>query len=280
MSRIFAQHWKDYELIDAGNEKKLERWGDVVTIRPERNAYFKSVMSESEWKKKAHFEFIEKTASSGEWKEIKPGKNKSWQIKFEQLTLNLKLTQFKHLGIFPEQRVNWDFVSKNLNDGDRFLNLFGYTGSVSLAARQKGADVYHCDSVKQIISWGKENMESSNLKDIHWVEEDAMKFASREVKRGNQYKGIIMDPPAFGLGANKERWKIEDKFAELIELAKSLKKQNGFVVVNTYSPRLDMNKIKEVTRVIFPKNKVEVNKLCIESTTKKVIECGELTIIS
>jgi len=280
MSRIFANHWKDYELIDAGNEKKLERWGSVITIRPERNAYFKSVLSEQEWKKKAHFEFVEKTANSGEWIEIKPVENRNWQIKFDQLVFKLKLTQFKHVGIFPEQRINWDFVSDNLKEGDRFLNLFGYTGAVSLAARNKGADVFHCDSVKQIITWGKENMESSGLSDIHWVQEDAMKFAQREVKRGSQYKGIIMDPPAFGLGANKERWKIEDKFPELLQLAKSLMQPNGFIIINTYSPRLDIKSIKEIAGKVFTKNKIEVNRLCIESTSGKVIEYGELTRIN
>ncbi len=277
MSRLFANSWKDYELLDAGNSKKLERWGEIVTIRPDRNAYFKSGSPESEWKSLAHFEFVEKTANSGDWIELKPGAPRSWQIKFNDIKPNLKLTQFKHVGIFPEQRTNWDFVAQHLKSGDRFLNLFGYTGAVSMVARSKGADVFHCDSIKQIIQWGKENMEGSGLSDIHWILEDALKFAHREAKRGNKYKGIIMDPPAFGLGANKERWKIEDKFSELMQLAKSLVEPGGFIIANTYSPRLEIDEIKKFTSKIFPSSNVEVSKLCIKSATGKVIEYGELT---
>ena len=278
MSRIFAEHWKDYELIDAGNSKKLERWGNIVTIRPERNAYFQPVQKEHFWKQKAHFEFVEVSTNSGEWVELKPAA-KEWRIEFETLKLNLKLTRFKHLGIFPEQNYNWNFISKHLKSNDRFLNLFGYTGAVSLAARAVGADVFHCDSVKQIITWGKENMEASGLNDIHWVQEDALKFAEREVKRGNMYMGIIMDPPAFGVGANKERWKIEDKIIDLLKLAKNLKEDQGFIILNTYSPRLPIERIKELATAIFPANQVFVNKLCIKSTTGKIIEYGEHTLI-
>lgn len=279
MSRIFSESWNDYELLDAGNNKKLERWGTVVTIRPERNAYFRPALSDTEWKKTAHFEFIEKTSNSGEWKVLQKNVPHEWQISFGEIKLNLKLTKFKHVGIFPEQRINWDFVSDHLKNGDRFLNLFGYTGAVSVVARNKGADVFHCDSVKQIIQWGKENMEASNLSDIHWVLEDALKFAHREVKRGNKFKGIIMDPPAFGLGANKERWKIENKFEELISLAKELIEPNGFIIANTYSPRLEQKEIMSLTRKVFPDSDISCNKLCIRSKTGKIIEYGELTRI-
>lgn len=277
MSRTFTDHWNDYELIDAGNSKKLERWGSIITIRPDRNAYFRPVLSEIEWKQKAHFEFVEKTPNSGDWLELKKDSPHEWQIRFEAITLNLKLTKFKHLGIFPEQRSNWDFVSQHLSEGDRFLNLFGYTGAVSVVARKKGAEVYHCDSIKQIISWGRDNMNASGLSDIHWVLEDALKFAQREVNRGNKYRGIIMDPPAFGLGANKERWKIEDKFSELLELGKSLMLPKSFLIVNTYSPRLSTKEINQISKSIFPENSVAISKLCIRSTTGKIIEYGELT---
>ncbi|MBK9190093.1 MAG: class I SAM-dependent methyltransferase [Crocinitomicaceae bacterium] len=279
MSRIFSESWNDYELLDAGNNKKLERWGTVVTIRPERNAYFRPALAESEWKKTAHFEFVEKTANSGEWKILQKNVPQEWQIRFGEIVLNLRLTKFKHVGLFPEQRINWDFVSEHLESGDRFLNLFGYTGAVSVVARKKEADVFHCDSIKQIIQWGKENMEASNLSDIHWILEDALKFAQREVKRGNKYKGIIMDPPAFGLGANKERWKIENKFEELISIAKDLTDRGGFIIANTYSPRLEQKEIMEITRKIFPSSDISCNKLCIRSKTGKIIEYGELTRI-
>ncbi|MFT4603053.1 MAG: 23S rRNA (cytosine1962-C5)-methyltransferase, partial [Arenicella sp.] len=236
MSRLFSQHWKDYELIDAGGERKLERWGSIVTIRPDRNAYFAPVLPKKDWLSKAHFEFVEETKSSGQWKSLRGDHDKKWTITYNDVKFNLNLTKFKHLGIFPEQQANWEFLENNVKKGDRLLNLFGYTGAASLIAKAKGADVFHVDSVKQVINWGKENMETSGLSDIHWVLEDALKFAQREVKRGHKYDGIIMDPPAFGIGAKKERWKIENKFPELLETALQLKNPKGFIISNTYSP--------------------------------------------
>ena len=279
MARTYTGHWNDYELIDAGNEQKLERWGNIVTIRPERNAYFRPVLSETEWYKRAHFRFVEITRSKGEWEELKPGLKTNWQITYNKLVFNLRLTQFKHLGLFPEQRSNWDFISNKLNNGDRFLNLFGYTGGASIAAREAGADVYHCDSVKQINAWAKDNMESSNLDNIRWVHDDALKFAQRERKRGNKYNGLIMDPPAFGLGAKKERWKIENKFPELLETAVDLLEEDGFLIANTYSPRLKAKRIKELVTDIVPGKNVEISTLSVKTTTGKILEYGELTRI-
>ncbi|NOQ71626.1 MAG: SAM-dependent methyltransferase [Crocinitomix sp.] len=280
MARVYTGHWKDYELIDAGNNQKLERWGDIITIRPERNAYFKPVLSSSEWLKKAHFRFNESSKSKGDWEQLKGDQAMNWQIGSGDLVFNLKLTQFKHLGIFPEQKTNWDYILGNLNQGDKFLNLFGYTGGASIAAKSAGADVYHCDSVKQINAWAKENMESSNLADIRWVHDDALKFAQRELKRGNKYSGIIMDPPAFGIGAKKERWKIENKFHELLATTFGLLEKDGFLIANTYSPRLNAKRIKEITYDIVQNKKVEISTLSIKTTTGKILEYGELTRIS
>ncbi|PAJ71726.1 SAM-dependent methyltransferase [Pseudoalteromonas sp. NBT06-2] len=280
MKRTFTKHWNDYELIDAGNQEKLERWGDIITIRPDMNAYFKAILSEKEWRNKAHFEFVESSKSSGTWQALKKGPPTKWAINFKQLTLNIELTKFKHVGIFPEQRVNWDFIADNLNDGDRFLNLFAYTGAASIAARAKGADVFHCDSVKQVISWGNENMQSSGLSDIHWIHEDALKFAQREIKRGKKYNGIVMDPPAFGIGAKKQRWKIENKFPELLAAALELKEPGGFIVINTYSPRLDEEKIRKITKELVAHEKVEVTTLSMRTTTGKTLEYGLRTIIT
>ncbi|MBN4072642.1 class I SAM-dependent methyltransferase, partial [Crocinitomix catalasitica] len=166
-----------------------------------------------------------------------------------------------------------------LNEGDKFLNLFGYTAVASIVARSLGADVFHCDSVKQIIGWGKQNMESSGLADIHWVLEDVLKFAQREQKRGHKYKGIIMDPPAYGIGAKGERWKIENKIEELISLAKELTISNGFVILNTYSPKLRAEKILEMCHNYFNRSNVQVDTLCMKSTSGKVIEYGLRTKI-
>lgn len=280
MTRIYTSHWNDYELIDAGNNQKLERWGDIVTIRPERNAYFTPVLNKKEWESRAHFRFNEETRTKGNWEQLKPGIKKQWKISCGKSVFNLKLTQFKHLGIFPEQKTNWDFIREHLNTDERFLNLFGYTGGASIVAKARGADVYHCDSVKQINAWAKENMESSGLSDIRWVHDDALKFAQRELKRGNKYKGVIMDPPAYGIGAKKERWKIENKFQELLEVAMGLLESDGFLIANTYSPRLKAEKIKKVTNELVQNKRVEIATLSIKSTTGKTLEYGELTRIS
>lgn len=279
MSRLYASHWKDYELLDAGGDKKLERWGNVITIRPERNAYFRPVQTHKEWRKQADFEFVEETHNKGEWKILNENAPKEWEITFKDVTLKLKLTRFKHLGIFPEQQANWEFIEKHIQKDDRFLNLFGYTGASSLVARAKGADVFHCDSVKQVINWGRENMELSNLNDIHWVLEDALKFAQREVKRGRKYKGIIMDPPAFGLGAKKERWKIENLFTDLVEQALQLKEENGFIILNTYSPRLTDAEIMSEVRRRTSYESVSVETLSIKSVSGKVVEYSLRTLI-
>jgi 23S rRNA (cytosine1962-C5)-methyltransferase len=221
MKRIYSKHWPDYELIDAGDNKKLERWGTIITIRPDRNAYFKPVLSINEWNQRAHYEFIELSANAGAWSSLKKKipEIPNWQISFNKCVFNLRLTKFKHLGIFPEQQINWEFISNHLSNNSKFLNLFAYTGGASLIANSKNSEVYHCDSVKQIITWAKNNMESSEQEGIHWVLDDALKFAKKEVKRGKKYDGIIMDPPAFGIGIKKERWKIETKFPELVEIA-------------------------------------------------------------
>ena len=277
MKRIFSSHWSDYELIDAGNDKKLERWGEIITIRPDRNAYFSPILSEKEWKLKAHFEFIEETTSKGVWKTLKKNTPKEWQITYKNCVFNLRLTQFKHIGIFPEQQTNWDFIKSNIKPKGRFLNLFAYTGGASLVANAAKADVFHCDSVKQVISWSKENMESSKQENIHWVFDDALKFATKEVKRGKKYDGVIMDPPAFGIGAKKERWKIETKFPELVKIASQLLTENGFLIINTYSPKLKEENIYNIVKEYFPTKKIAVDKLSLKTTTGKKLEYGELT---
>ena len=277
MKRIFSSHWSDYELIDAGNDKKLERWGEIITIRPDRNAYFSPILSEKEWKLKAHFEFIEETTSKGVWKTLKKNTPKEWQITYKNCVFNLRLTQFKHIGIFPEQQTNWDFIKSNIKPKGRFLNLFAYTGGASLVANAAKADVFHCDSVKQVISWSKENMESSKQENIHWVFDDALKFATKEVKRGKKYDGVIMDPPAFGIGAKKERWKIETKFPELVKIASQLLTENGFLIINTYSPKLKEENIYNIVKEYFPTKKIAVDKLSLKTTTGKTLEYGELT---
>lgn len=284
MKRIYSNQWADYELIDAGDNKKLERWGTIITIRPDRNAYFKPVLPLKEWNQKAHYEFVEVTTNTGVWSSLKkkfPVSNNheisNWQISFNKCVFNLRLTKFKHLGIFPEQQINWEFISNHLSNNSKFLNLFAYTGGASLIANSKNSEVYHCDSVKQIITWAKNNMESSKQEGIHWVLDDALKFAKKEVKRGKKYDGIIMDPPAFGIGIKKERWKIETKFPELVEIASELLSKKGFLIINTYSPKLKEELIRNTVQTYFPSKNIDIKKLSLKTTTGKILEYGELT---
>lgn len=240
--------WKDYELIDSGNYKKLERFGKFTLSRPEPQAVWNPTLTEDEWDKRANAVFKKDKADSmagdkGEWV-LKKGMPGQWFIDYNKSNLQLKfrlgLSSFKHVGIFPEQASNWDYIYQKItglpNSSRKVLNLFAYTGGASLAAKAAGADVTHVDSVKQVISWSRENMEASNQKDIRWVVEDALKFVKREVKRNNKYNGIILDPPAYGRGPDGERWIIEEHLNEMIHLCKELlDPQNHFFILNLYS---------------------------------------------
>ena len=275
-NRIVSQPWADYELIDAGGGKKLERWGKVITIRPEIQAYFKSEIPFTEWEKLANWEFRTKAGNSGTWRAIKQNSPKQWSITYRQLHFQLELTKFKHVGLFPEQRSNWDLIRKHLHTDDKFLNLFAYTGAASCMARNSGAETYHVDSVKQLISWAKSNMEESRLLNIKWVLEDALKFANREVKRGNKYKGIIMDPPSWGIGAKGEKWKLEEKIDELLASAESLLDEDGFLIVNTYSPTFDLNMLVGLAELYFANRPFEVKELWMKTSTGKDLYFGNV----
>ena len=275
-TKIFAEGWSDYELLDAGGGKKLERWGKIITIRPEHQAYFKSEWTFDKWSQMAHWEFVQKGSKSGSWKQLKNNAPREWQISYKKLKFNLELTKFKHLGLFPEQNINWDFIAEHLPEDGRFLNLFAYTGAASVVARNTGAETLHVDSVKQLINWAKSNMEFSRLLNIKWVLEDALKFATREVKRGNKYNGIIMDPPAWGVGAKGEQWKLEDKIDELLAQAHDLLDEKGFLIVNTYSLQLDLKMVVNLARLYFSERKVEVRELWMKTTTGKELFFGIL----
>jgi len=236
--------FKDYELLDAGELEKLERFGKLILRRPEPQAIWSRALSEKEWERIVDIKFRSKSANSGEWIKKNAGTPDRWTIMYSgsqfKFTLRLGLTAFKHVGVFPEQAVNWDQIAANIKSlnlsAPRFLNLFAYTGAASLAARAAGADVTHVDSIKQVISWANENMELSNLQGIRWVVEDAVKFVQREVKRGKTYHGIIMDPPAYGNGPNGEKWKLEDQINDLVrEVCKLLDHEQHFLILNTYS---------------------------------------------
>lgn len=241
-------NFPDYELIDCGDFSKLERFGKYITIRPEPQAVWAPVLSQKEWERQAHVKFIPNSSSSGKWKKLKEMPDQ-WKISYDlksdlheprRMTLRLGLTSFKHVGVFPEQAVNWQYIYNAVlrlkATRPKVLNLFAYTGGSTLAAQAAGADTTHLDSIKQVVTWARENMELSHLDNIRWVVEDALTFVKREVKRGKKYHGIILDPPAYGHGANGEKWKLEEQILEMTQLVTSLlEEDNRFLLLNTYS---------------------------------------------
>jgi 23S rRNA (cytosine1962-C5)-methyltransferase len=244
MQALCPENWVDYELIDCGNFEKLERFGEFITIRPEPQAVWDKVYPDKKWQSTAHVKFIPRSSSAGEWKKLRNMPDQ-WQISYgfdsgDSITLRLGLTSFKHVGVFPEQAVNWDHIYSSIKElkteKPKFLNLFAYTGAASLAARAAGAEVTHVDSIKQVVTWANQNMQLSSLDNIRWVVEDALKFVKREQKRGNKYNGIILDPPAYGHGPNGEKWQLEDNINEMIKtVTEILDPEEYFLILNAYS---------------------------------------------
>ncbi|ANE57812.1 SAM-dependent methyltransferase [Methylomonas sp. DH-1] len=274
--REYAAAWNDYELLDAGGGRKLERWGEVLTIRPEINAGGAALWPLAQWRELAHWEFVETSPTQGRWQKLRADAPESWSIAYRQLRFNLKLTQFKHVGLFPEQQANWHFVAERVAVGARILNLFAYTGAASLVARAAGAEVTHVDSVRQMLDWANANQASSGLTDIKWVLEDALKFAGRELKRGKRYDGIVMDPPAWGLGANGEKWKLENQLPRLAETARGLLQPGGFLVLNTYSPKVGLQELAAAAGPHFGQGQSETRQLWARSQTGNRLYYGNL----
>jgi len=240
--------WRDYALLDSGNGLKLERFGRFAMIRPEPKALWTPSMSAAEWNREAAVRFKPGAGfgkagkeDSGTWERLKEMPDQ-WFVQYPgdgfRLRMRLGLTSFKHVGIFPEQAPNWEFINGKVSSakgGQKVLNLFAYTGGASLAARSAGADVTHLDSVRQVVSWARENMEATGLTDIRWVVEDAMKFARREAKRGHLYDGIILDPPAYGHGPDGEKWKLDELLFEMLRTVRAILAPHGWMVLNLYS---------------------------------------------
>jgi 23S rRNA (cytosine1962-C5)-methyltransferase len=270
-------HWKDYELIDCGDFEKLERFGNLILCRPEPQAVWKKTLSEQIWKKQTHIRFKGRSATSGEWIKTNNHLPDRWNVEYAngdvKINLRLGLTSFKHVGVFPEQAVNWDYISSCVKrmktPTPKVLNLFAYTGAASMVAKAAGADTTHVDSIKQVVNWANENQELSNLKDIRWVVEDALKFVKRELKRGKKYNGIILDPPAFGHGPNGEKWKLEDHIQEMMqEVVQLLDEEEHFLILNTYSLGFSSIIVENLIKTSFKDvQNLEVGELYLQATS-------------
>ena len=264
MKLLHPSSWKDYELIDSGDFEKLERFGKYTLIRPEPQAIWSKSLSDQEWKKVADAKFVREQKDKfrfsddvkGGWSRNQ-GMPETWNVQYQyndlNLTLRLALTSFGHVGIFPEQGSNWNFIYDTVSgwsiNKPRVLNLFAYTGAASVVARSAGAEVIHCDASRPGINWANQNMQLNSLNDIRWVYEDAFKFVRREVKRGNTYNGIIMDPPPYGRGPEGEKWTLQEQLNELIEMSsKLLEQKNYFFILSMYavglSPIVGLNVAK------------------------------------
>lgn len=236
-----ADQWKDYEIIDCSKGEKLERWGDYILLRPDPQVLWDLPRKNRAWKQlNGHYHRSNK--GGGEWEFF--DLPKQWSINYKDLTFHLKPFTFKHTGLFPEQATNWDWFSEKIKHANReikVLNLFGYTGGATLAAAKAGAKVTHVDASKGMVTWGKENAVSSGLGDapIRWLVDDCVKFVEREIRRGNHYDGIIMDPPSYGRGPKGEIWKLEEKIHPFISLTSQLLSDNPlFFLVNSYTTGL------------------------------------------
>lgn len=231
--------FEDYELIDADNGERLERWGDILLIRPDPQIIWSEGRRDPRWNQ-AHAIYHRSTSGGGYWETLRAVPD-VWSIRFRELTFRLKPMGFKHTGLFPEQAVNWDLTHQLISREDRplsVLNLFAYTGGATLACLNAGAKVTHVDASKGMVQWAKENAAASNLADkpVRWLVDDCLKFVKREIRRGNTYDGIIMDPPSYGRGPNGEVWKLEQQLGELLtETGKLLSDNAVFFLLNSYT---------------------------------------------
>lgn len=280
----------DYELLDSGHFEKLERFGRYVTRRPEPQAIWHPTLPETEWARRADALFRRDARSDerGQW-QLRPGVPDRWTVVYRyktmRLTMRLGLTSFKHVGLFPEQAANWDFIYDTCTElraaapdgaAPRVLNLFAYTGGATLAARAAGAEVTHVDSVRQVVTWARENMEASGLDGVRWMVEDALKFVRREVRRGSRYNGIILDPPAYGRGPEGEKWVLEQHIGQMLDCcARLLEPQGAFLVLNLYSMGLSATLARTAVRQAFGTPEQETaGELAFADAAGKVLPLG------
>ena len=275
-----ANNWKDYEILDMANGEKLERWGNVYLIRPDPQIIWKNKSFPEKWNM-ANARYNRSNTGGGSWKYNKKMPD-NWQIKYKDLTFNIKPMGFKHTGLFPEQAVNWDWMItkiKNAKRNIKVLNLFAYTGGATVACSYAGAAVCHVDSSKGMTAWAKENIASSGLSDrpVRFIVDDVVKFVSREIRRGNKYDGIIMDPPSYGRGTNGEVWKFEENISDLVELCTKVLSDNPlFFLINSYTTGISSTVLENILRLNINKNgKFSHGEVGLPMTNSKLIlPCG------
>ena len=279
MQRI-SNDWLDYECLDAGNGEKLERWGRIILRRPDPQAIWN--VDKSNWKYDA---FYHRSNKGGGYWEYKTKLPEYWTISYKKLTFKVSPTNFKHTSIFPEQATNWDFMRKMISNCQKkvkVLNLFAYTGGATIACSEAGAEVVHVDASKGMIEWAKENMRLSHLENnkIRFIVDDCLKFVEREYRRGNKYDAIIMDPPSYGRGPNKEVWKFEDNIYALINACiKILSDKPLFFLINSYTTGISSivleNILKSTLLPLYPNGLVDAGEIGLPITNNNLIlPCG------
>lgn len=274
--------WKDYELIDCSDGERLERWNNIILIRPDPQVIWKTPKTNPLWKK-ADAVYHRSKSGGGAW-EIKTKLPPYWSIDYKDLTFNIKTMGFKHTGIFPEQAVNWDEIRTLIREAGRpvkVLNLFAYTGGATVACLKEGASVVHVDASKGMVAWAKENAASSSVADksVRWIVDDCIKFVQREIRRGNRYDIIIMDPPSYGRGPGGEVWKLEDEAYSFVELCSRLLYSGSIaVLINSYTTGLSPSVMQYILgSVVVPRfgGKVSSSEIGLPVTqSKMILPCG------
>ena len=277
---LLAKDFDDYEIISMSDGEKLERWGSFYLLRPDPEIIWKDKLDKS----LSHAHYFRSNKGGGHWEKYKPLPDR-WTVNYKDLVFNVKLMGFKHTGIFPEQSVNWDFMMNKIKTETsagkkvKVLNLFAYTGCASVACLSAGAEVVHVDSSRGMVDWAKENVKSSNLEDkpIRFLVDDVVKFVKREIRRGNKYDAIIMDPPSYGRGSNKEVWDIEKDLFPLVELCMDILSPNPlFFIINSYTAGLSPTVIENILNIFFKEKEgtITSGELGIKAKNGLVLPCG------
>ena len=277
-----ANNWKDYKILDMADGQKLEKWGDVILSRPDPQIIWKQKSFPQKWKN-INATYHRSKTGGGAW-EYNKKMPSQWQVKYKELTFNIKPMGFKHTGLFPEQAVNWDWMMDKIRNEKRevkVLNLFAYTGGATVACSAAGASVCHVDSSKGMVTWAKENIISSGLENrpVRYIIDDVVKFVNREIRRGNKYDAIIMDPPSYGRGANGEVWQFENNIYDLVELCTNVLSDNPlFFLINSYTTGISSKVLENILNLTVNKNykgKVSAGEIGLPmEESKLVLPCG------